>query len=67
MVIIALGMKEDWKRGADEVFREGAERGAGRPDTVEQYKQGAFDFLAHQPLVKGMCYARPGTCTPPAA
>jgi nitroreductase len=50
VVIIALGMKEDWKRRADEVFREGAERGAGRPDTVEQYKQGAFDFLAHQPM-----------------
>ena len=29
VVIIALGMKEEWKERASEVFREGAERGAG--------------------------------------
>jgi nitroreductase len=50
VVVIALGMKEDWKRTADEVFREGAERGAGRPENVESYKQGAFAFLSHQPM-----------------
>lgn len=50
VVVIALGMKEEWKERADEVFREGAQRGAGRLENVEQYKQGAFDFLAHQPM-----------------
>jgi nitroreductase len=50
VVVIALGMKEEWKKHADEVFREGARRGAGNPDTVEQYKQGAFAFLSHQEM-----------------
>jgi len=50
VVVIAVGMKEDWKRTADEVFREGAERGAGNPATVEQYKQGALQFLSHMPM-----------------
>ena len=45
VVVIFVGMKEEWKRTADEVFREGADRGAGRPDNVEQYKVGAFQFL----------------------
>jgi nitroreductase len=45
VVVIFVGMKEEWKRTADEVFREGAERGAGRPDNVEQYRAGAFQFL----------------------
>ncbi|MCA1591192.1 MAG: nitroreductase family protein [Acidobacteria bacterium] len=46
VVIIAVGMKEEWKQTADEIFREGAERGAGNPATVEQYKQGALQFLS---------------------
>src|SRR5215210_6517557 len=29
VVIIATGMKEEWKERADEIFKEGAERGAG--------------------------------------
>lgn len=45
VVVIFVGLKEEWKRTADEVFREGAARGAGRPDNVEQYKAGAFQFL----------------------
>jgi len=45
VVVIFVGMKEEWKRTADEIFREGAERGAGRPDNVEQYKVSAFQFL----------------------
>ena len=45
VVVIFVGMTEEWKRTADEVFREGAERGAGRPDNVEQYKTSAFQFL----------------------
>lgn len=43
--IIALGMKEEWKERADEVFQEGAQRGAGRPDAWQQAKEGAFKFL----------------------
>ncbi|MGB8508958.1 MAG: nitroreductase family protein [Pyrinomonadaceae bacterium] len=46
VVIIAVGMKEEWKETADEIFQEGARRGAGNPDTVEQYKQGALGFVS---------------------
>jgi nitroreductase len=45
VVIIAVGMKEEWKKTADEVFREGAERGAGKLDTWEKYRDGAIGFL----------------------
>jgi nitroreductase len=45
VVIIALGMKEEWKESADEVFSEGAERGAGSVDTWKQAKEGAIQFL----------------------
>lgn len=48
VVVIAVGMKEEWKARADEVFREGAVRGAGRRENVEPYKKSAFDFLATQ-------------------
>ncbi len=50
VVVIAIGMKEEWKQRADEVFREGAQRGAGSLDNVEKYKQGALDFLATLPM-----------------
>lgn len=50
VVIIAIGMKEEWKTTADEVFQEGAERGAGSKEAVEQYKQGALGFLSHMPM-----------------
>ena len=49
VVIIAVGMKEEWKERADEVFREGARRGAGKPETVEQAKQGAIKFVSSMP------------------
>src|SRR5439155_25574244 len=45
VVVIAVGMKEEWKKTADEVFKEGARRGTGKPENVEQYKKGAMDFL----------------------
>ena len=45
-VVIAVGMKEEWKARADEVFREGAARGAGSADTVESYKRSAFQFIS---------------------
>lgn len=45
VVIIALGMKEEWKERADEVFSEGAERGAGNPATWQKAKEGALQFL----------------------
>ena len=50
IIIIAVGMKEAWKETAGEVLREGAARGAGRPDGVDQYKQSALDFLSHMPM-----------------
>ncbi|HEY0320692.1 MAG TPA: nitroreductase family protein [Pyrinomonadaceae bacterium] len=45
VVIIAVGMKEEWKERADEVFHEGAERGAGKMDAWEAYRDGALQFL----------------------
>ncbi|HEX8071886.1 MAG TPA: nitroreductase family protein [Pyrinomonadaceae bacterium] len=45
VVVIAVGMKEEWQRTADEVFREGAERGAGKIETWEKYRDSAFGFL----------------------
>ncbi len=46
IVIIAVGMKEEWKRTADEVFQEGAARGAGKKENVESAKQGAVGFVS---------------------
>ncbi len=46
VVIIFVGMKEEWKETADEVFREGARRGAGDPDALDQAKQGAIGFVS---------------------
>lgn len=45
VVIICLGMREEWKARADEVFKEGAERGAGKTDTWEKARDGALQFL----------------------
>ena len=45
VVIIAIGMKEEWKERADEIFKEGAERGAGSIETWEKSRDGAFQFL----------------------
>lgn len=46
VVIIAFGMREEWKETAGEVFREGAERGAGNPETVEESKRRAVGFVS---------------------
>ncbi|HVF27391.1 MAG TPA: nitroreductase family protein, partial [Pyrinomonadaceae bacterium] len=46
VVIIAVGMKDEWKVTADEVFREGAARGAGNKENVESYKQQAVGFVS---------------------
>ena len=50
VVVIALGMKEEWKKRADEVFREGAARGMGKPENVDKAMKGALDFLSHQSM-----------------
>lgn len=50
VVVIALGMKEDWKRRAPDVFREGSERGAGKREHVERALKGALDFLNTLPM-----------------
>ncbi|HYN84623.1 MAG TPA: nitroreductase family protein [Pyrinomonadaceae bacterium] len=44
--IIAVGMREEWKGTASEVFREGSARGAGNPATAEQAKEGAVQFVS---------------------
>jgi nitroreductase len=50
VVVIAVGMKEEWKRRASEVFQEGAKRGAGKPENVDKYLQGAVQFLDTLPM-----------------
>ena len=50
VVIIAFGMKEEWKERAGEVFREGAERGAGNIETWEQARDGAVGALSQAPM-----------------
>ncbi|MCU1264492.1 MAG: nfnB [Acidobacteria bacterium] len=45
VVIICLGMKEEWKERATEVFKEGAERGAGQTDAWQQTRDGAIGFI----------------------
>ncbi|HWS99549.1 MAG TPA: nitroreductase family protein [Pyrinomonadaceae bacterium] len=46
VVIIALGMKEEWKERAGEVFREGALRGAGRIENWEQARDRAVKAVS---------------------
>ncbi len=46
VTIICLGMKEEWKTTADEVFKEGAQRGAGQPDGWKEAKDGAVGFVS---------------------
>jgi nitroreductase len=46
VIIIAVGMKEEWKQTAQQVFEEGARRGAGSPDTAEQAAQQAVGFVS---------------------
>jgi len=45
VVIICLGMKEEWKARADEVFKEGAERGAGRVEGWQGARDAALGFI----------------------
>jgi nitroreductase len=45
VVVIALGMKQEWKQTADEVFQEGAKLGAGKVEAWQQARDGAFQFL----------------------
>jgi nitroreductase len=49
VVIIAVGMKREWKETAREVMEEGKRFGAGSGD-VDAVISGAFAFLDHQPM-----------------
>jgi nitroreductase len=49
VVVIAIGMKEEWRRLAEEVFKEGAARRAGSRDW-EKYLQNATGFLDTQAM-----------------
>jgi nitroreductase len=46
VVIICLGETRKWKEQADEVFEEGARRGAGNPETWKQARDGAVGFVS---------------------
>jgi nitroreductase len=50
VVVITLGMKDEWKKTFDEVLREGTRRGVGSEDSVETAKKGAVDFLNTIPM-----------------
>ena len=50
VVVIALGMKEEWKQRADEVFQEGPKRGFGKPENTQKYMEGALGFLSTLPM-----------------
>lgn len=50
VVIIAIGMKEEWKKRADEVFHEGPKRGFGKPENTQKYMEGALGFLSTLPM-----------------
>lgn len=45
VVVIFVGMKQEWKQRADEVFREGAARGAGRAENWQGYRDQAIGFI----------------------
>jgi nitroreductase len=45
VVVIFVGMKQEWKERADEVFSEGAERGAGIVDKWKGYRDSAIGFI----------------------
>ena len=50
VVVIAIGMKEEWKARADEVFQEGPKRGFGKPENTQKYMEGALGFLSTLPM-----------------
>ena len=50
VVVIAIGMKEEWKQRADEVFQEGPKRGFGKPENTQKYMEGALGFLSTLPM-----------------
>jgi nitroreductase len=50
VVIICLGMTEEWKARADEVFEEGARRGLGSKDAWQQARDGAIRFISSHSL-----------------
>lgn len=50
VVIICLGMTEAWKENADEVFEEGARRGAGNPEKWKKARDGAIQFISSHSL-----------------
>lgn len=50
VVVIALGMKEEWKSRAREVFEEGARRGLHDPAKVDAALAKAIGFLSSQKM-----------------
>ena len=49
VVVIALGVKNEWKALAEEVFREGARRGSGSREW-QKYLESAMGFLGTQAM-----------------
>ena len=49
VVVIAFGIKGEWKSYMDEVFREGVRRGFGKADQIEVTERMATEFLDEFP------------------
>lgn len=49
VVIIAFGIRGQWKMRMDAIFREGVRRGAGKADQIENVEKGAISFLERFP------------------
>jgi nitroreductase len=50
VVVIAIGMKEETKRMAEEILREGARRGNGKMETVPKVRDMALNFISTMPM-----------------
>lgn len=48
VVIIAFGIKDDWRNSMDAILLEGIRRGHGQPEMLPGLKKMASDFLEHQ-------------------
>ena len=47
VIIVAFGLRGDWKNYIDAIFQEGVRRGFGKPEMIPKLKQQASDFLEH--------------------
>jgi nitroreductase len=49
VIVVAFGRFEGWRTHMDAIFKEGARRGAGDPEEIEEQKKTVVDFLGNFP------------------